>query len=394
MTSWGQHFERLALQRPNKIAITEVSGSSITYQSLNELANCYAAWALTTQQRFIGVLLPNNGHFLAAVIGLAKVNVVAVLLPHTDPPKLSRKTALDHGVMWIITDTHLSDLCTASPSTIENTFIPEMPLTGFLNTPTLDSTALIIFTSGTTGRRKAALFSHRRLLGAGIAWSLRAKLTADDRVYICLPLFHGNALAVAFSACVQAGGTAIIKKRFSASELMNDLQAYACTAMVYIGELWRLIDQIPPQASDTESLLRVIFGNGLTKQLWKKTVARFNIELVVEHYGAIEMPASALTNWTNNAGYCGFIPPGHADENDVCFVDEHGNIAGSSASGELLLRVRGEQYSGYLDTALNHEKIIKLPPDMSQWWRSGDYLSRNSEGYFTFLERAKESFRW
>src|SRR5207237_3588193 len=74
----------------------------------------------------------------------------------------------------------------------------------------LEDACWIIFTSGTSGRSKAARFSHRRMIGAGLAWAERTGLGPADRCYIPLPLYHGNAMACAFSSCVAAGAAAVV----------------------------------------------------------------------------------------------------------------------------------------------------------------------------------------
>ena len=122
---------------------------------------------------------------------------------------------------------------------------------------------------------------------------------------------------------------------------------------------------------------------------------RFGIERVVEHYGATEMPASALTNWTGRPGYCGFIPPGHPDTDNVVLVDEKFKVVAPGEVGEALLRVPGNIYRGYLDPQLDENKLWRnLFESGDLWWRSGDLLSRDTEGFFMFVDRMGDSFRW
>jgi len=115
---------------------------------------------------------------------------------------------------------------------------------------------------------------------------------------------------------------------------------------------------------------------------------------VVEHYGATELPAGALTNWVDRAGHCGFVPPSHPDANNILLVDEMGREVPAGAPGELLLRVTGA-YRGYLDPAHDAVRLwrdVVAPGDV--WWRSGDLLARNEEGFFTFVDRLGDTYRW
>ncbi len=79
--------------------------------------------------------------------------------------------------------------------------------------------------------------------------------------------------------------------------------------MIYIGELWRYLETQPPREDEQNHTLRVIIGNGLRPETWKNIVSRFNIRLVVEHYGSTEMPGDAILNYFNKIGSCGFVPP-------------------------------------------------------------------------------------
>ena len=157
--------------------------------------------------------------------------------------------------------------------------------------------------------------------------------------------------------------------------------------MVYIGELWRYLLQTYHE--NPNKSLRVIFGNGLTKNLWDDVVKRYKIEHVVEHFGATEMPASALTNWFDVSGFCGYIPPSHPEYNDVIMIDEEGKEA---EGGEAIFRVPKNSYHGYLDSTLDASKVLEREGNL--WWRSGDILKRNNEGFFTFVDRVGDSYRF
>jgi fatty-acyl-CoA synthase len=122
---------------------------------------------------------------------------------------------------------------------------------------------------------------------------------------------------------------------------------------------------------------------------------RFGIEHVVEHYGASEMPGSALTNWTGQSGYCGFIPPDHPDATDILLVDEQGKPVAKNKPGQALFRVSSGKYRGYLDSKMDEDRLWKnlLEAD-DLWWKSGDLLTLNTEGFYKFVDRIGDSFRW
>ena len=393
--SWSDVWEHTVKQQPNRFIIREVgSAQAWTYQALDQAANKIAEWAVSTQEQFIGVNQSNTAVLLATVLGLAKVGITAVLFNTREPiSKLSDlahrsgvKLGLGKMIPGIKTHDPAQILARSSPASVFKEYRQKIKLS---------DPAVIIFTSGTSGRSKPALFSHRRMIGAGIAWSLRTGMTSDSCCYITLPLYHGNGLAVAFASCVEAGACAVVRDRFSVRAFLSDVRQYQCDAAVYIGELWRYLMTQAPQSDDANNPLRVIFGNGLTSPLWESVQERFGIERVVEHYGATEMPASALTNWTNRPGYCGFIPPEHPDAANIVLVDDIGQPVAIGEVGQALLRVPSNHYRGYLDPTLDKDKIwrdLLEPGDL--WWKSGDLLCRDADGFFTFVDRVGDSFRW
>jgi acyl-CoA synthetase (AMP-forming)/AMP-acid ligase II len=393
--NWVEVWEQTVDRQIGSLVIEDIGTSQLwTYGALDQEADKIAAWAATTQEQYIGVYQPNGAIFLTVVIGLIKAGITAVLFNTRDPlnklSELAKQSSVRLGLGQDIPGVEMID-----PVQILSSTNPGRLSATHQHKTKLSDPAVIIFTSGTSGRSKPALFSHRRLIGAGIAWSIRTGMTANSRCYIPLPLYHGNGLAIAFASCVEAGACAVVRDRFSVRAFLPDIRQYRCDAAVYIGELWRYLMNHAALPDDADNPLKIIFGNGLTAPLWEAVLNRFGIEHVVEHYGATEMPASALTNWTGRPGCCGFIPPEHPDAANIRLVDEQGNAVAVNESGQALLRVPGEQYRGYLDPALDEDKVwrnLLEPGDL--WWKSGDLLCRDADGFFRFVDRLGDSFRW
>ncbi|NWU83034.1 S27A6 protein, partial [Onychorhynchus coronatus] len=108
----------------------------------------------------------------------------------------------------------------------------------------LKSAVLYIFTSGTTGLPKAAVISHMQALkGAAGLWAFGA--TAEDIIYITLPLYHSAASLLGIGGCIELGATCVLKKKFSASQFWSDCKKYNVTVIQYIGELCRYLCNQP-----------------------------------------------------------------------------------------------------------------------------------------------------
>jgi len=389
-TNWTEIWQEKAKQYADNIVVTEVTTTnSFTYKELDNASENIANYIRAhIKDKRIGLYHDNAFDFLATLIGINKTGRLVVLF-NTREPMARVVDMANRAEVKVVFGNPIKGLSYHDIPTLINTPTQAPLYTADLPT-TLEDPAFVIFTSGTSGPSKPALFSHRRMIGAGVAWSLRTFMTQEDNCYITLPLYHGNALAVAFSAVVTAGATAVLRPKFSVTHFFEDINKYKCSHMVYIGELWRYLLQT--YHDNPNSSLRTIFGNGLTKELWNEVVSRYKIEHIVEHFGATEMPASALTNWMNEAGYCGYIPPSHPEYNDVIMIDEEGSEVAVGESGEAIFRVPKNSYSGYLDPALDSHKTLER--DGNLWWRSGDLLKRNAKGFFTFVDRVGDSYRF
>ncbi len=393
-SNWADSVELSVAKWPEHIAITEVeTGKSYSYLQLNTAANQVAIFiSREINESQVGVYLDNSFAFLAIVLGLAKAGKLAILFNPRETLKGVTRLAERSQISTVISQQAIYQLTQIQPELL----FREPQAQGFSRQHRchikLSDPAAVIFTSGTSGLSKPALFSHKRLIGAGIAWSLRTGMSEQESCYITLPLCHGNGLAVALSAVLTSGGRAVIRKRFSVSNFWQDIRSHQCSSMVYIGELWRYLLNQPAAQDDRQHGLKVLFGNGLNTQLWQQVVARFGVEHIVEHFGATEMPAGALTNWTGRAGYCGFIPQEFNAAEQIRLVDESGN---PREQGEALFLIPEGQYRGYLDPSLDKDKLW---PDLltcgDLWWRSGDLLKRTDKHFYSFVDRLGDSYRW
>jgi acyl-CoA synthetase (AMP-forming)/AMP-acid ligase II len=392
--SWAEVWHQAVHRFGNRLVAIEVeSGERVTYAELDERARRVAAWAVKTQERQIAICLDNGIPFLTAAIGLAYAGVTGILLNTREPEERLGRLAQLANCRHVI-----GRKCAALEAVAVDDILRDEADAGDAwesGWPVrLESPAFVIFTSGTSGLSKGAKFSHRRLIGAGVAWGLRTGMTMADRCYIALPMFHGNGLAVAFASVVEVGATAVLRARFSVRNFTHDIAGHQCTAFVYIGELWRYLHNHLKLARGAVPPIRVAFGNGLGADLWDEMVRTFQLQRVVEHYGATEMPAGALTNFVGRRGSCGFVPRDDPRAEEILVVDSTLKPVPAGVGGELLLRCH-EPYDGYInpeDSARKVARDVVAPGDL--WWRSGDCLIWHGDGHFEFVRRMGDSFRW
>jgi acyl-CoA synthetase (AMP-forming)/AMP-acid ligase II len=394
ISNWSELFTLKAKETPQNLAIIESdTGDSYTYEDLELTSKKIKAFIENEIDQYqIGLNYHNSFLFLATLLGINKANRLAILFNNREPLHRQEELAQSSKTKVVFGNPIKGVIHFDIEEVLKQNHQPLN--TTHLTLPTsLDDPAFVIFTSGTSGPSKGALFSHRRMIGAGIAWSLRTGMQKEDNCYIPLPLYHGNGLAVAYSSVVYANATATLREKFSVGEFFKDVNRYKCSHMVYIGELWRYI--LTRYKDNPNQNLKVIFGNGLNKSLWERVIKQFEIEHVVEHFGATEMPAGALTNWFDIVGYCGYLPPYDQRLNEMVLVDENYKSVEYGENGEALFLVPSGEYRGYLDSSLDESKVYReLFSDNDLWWKSGDLLQSHENGFYTFIERLGDTYRF
>jgi fatty-acyl-CoA synthase len=274
----------------------------------------------------------------------------------------------------------------------------------------IDDRALLIYTSGTTGLPKAANVSHRRILSWGGWFAGLTEASVDDRLYNCLPLYHSVGGVVAPCSMLRAGGSVAIAEQFSASGFWKDIVRFDCTIFQYIGELCRYLLRGP--APETGHRLRLAVGNGLRADVWERFAERFSIPRVLEFYAATEGNFS-LFNVEGKPGAIGRIPPllahrfpaaivkvDSADGRPArgwdglcipCGIGEVGQAIGRIGSTEN----GGGAFEGYTDRVETDRKILRdVFVEGDAWFATGDLMRRDEQGYFHFVDRVGDTFRW
>ncbi|MGA7538459.1 MAG: long-chain-acyl-CoA synthetase [Steroidobacteraceae bacterium] len=414
--------------------------ASLSYRELAQRANRYAHWALAEGLEpgdVVGLLLKNCPEYLAIWLGLTRVGVtVALLNTHLtgEPLQHSLRIVAPRG---LIVEAGLSErLLTGSAAVasslrcwIHGEGAPSLPRldealedcsqepvsAAEREAPSLADRALYIYTSGTTGLPKAAVVSHYRLMQWSHWFSGLMGITPADRLYDCLPMYHSVGGVVATGATLVGGGTVVVRERFSASGFWQDIRAQRCTIFQYIGELCRyLTNGLNAEQAAAEHTLRLACGNGLRADVWQAFQSRFRIPAILEYYAATEGTFS-LYNCEGRVGSIGRIPPFLSHRYPVALVrcdpssgsplrDPEGRCirCQSGEAGEAIGRIAaagaggaGARFEGYADAEATRGKVLRdvfEPGDA--WYRTGDLMSRDTEGFYYFVDRIGDTFRW
>ncbi len=274
-----------------------------------------------------------------------------------------------------------------------------------------EETMLLIFTSGTTGLPKAARYSHMRWMSSGDVMQLTLNATPDDVFYCCLPLYHGAAATSVTSTALKSGSSIVVRRKFSTREFWTDVRANGITIFQYIGEICRYLLNAPPQPNDREHSLRSMLGAGLTAESWTRWLARFGPIDVYEGWGSTEAN-TALINVDNYIGSCGRVPDWNKTnfrlvrydvETESHPRDDNGHYIlcqpGEVGEGIALIidhpEIGGGRFEGYTSEEATEKKILRnVFTEGDAYWSSGDLLRYDENGYFYFVDRIGDTFRW
>jgi fatty-acyl-CoA synthase len=273
--------------------------------------------------------------------------------------------------------------------------------------------ALYIYTSVTTGLPKAANVNHFRLMQWSHWFAGMMDTRQNDRLYNCLPMYHSVGGVVAIGALLVNGGSVVIRERFSASRFWDDVVEWNCTLFQYIGELCRYLVNSSPHPREAEHQLRLACGNGLRPDVWEEFKRRFRIPRILEFYAATEGNFS-LYNCEERPGAIGRIPSflshrfpmalvkfdletGEPIRNDEGFCIRSATNEIGEAIGKIIDdgSSPASRFEGYADKAASDKKVLRnVFTNGDAWFRTGDLMRRDEKGFFYFVDRAGDTFRW
>ena len=277
------------------------------------------------------------------------------------------------------------------------------------NLVTAKDTAFFIFTSGTTGVPKAALFPNTKIIAASTNITRAGyRLDHDDCMYNCLPLYHSTGLMLGLCACVHVGASTFIRRKFSASSFWKEAQQFNTTAFVYVGELCRYLSFQDPCEEEINNPISKMVGNGLRPDLWDCFRNRFNVERICEIYGASEGNGMFM-NLLNKDQTIGMTNVELAllkydVAEDKLETDDNGSYieVAEHEPGLALVKIGPNAvYNGYTDKKASEEKVIKdVFEEGDRWFNTGDLIKSMDVGFslgrkhYQFVDRVGDTFRW
>ncbi|MFD4254417.1 AMP-binding protein [Amycolatopsis thermoflava] len=248
------------------------------------------------------------------------------------------------------------------------------------------STAVVLYTSGTTGPPKGVRLSHRANVNLARHTAELMGYTRDDRLYSVFPLYHSNARYCSVMAGFAAGARVLLHRSFTASGFWEICRREGITAFNYQGAMMSILAKQPARDDDRDNPVRVAFGAPCPKEVFTRFEERFGVRLT-EIYGSTEVSlVCEMPPGRRRIGTAGQESPIYT----AAVVDEVDRPVPAGVPGEIVVRPKkaGWMFDGYEgDPGATVEAWRNL------WFHTGDRGVRDEDGFLTFLDRVKDTVR-
>ncbi|WP_342429805.1 long-chain fatty acid--CoA ligase [Neobacillus sp. FSL H8-0543] len=401
----GNLLSQNARKFPELLAI-ECEGRSYTYRQFNEEVNKLANGLLekgVNKGEKVALMMKNSDHFVFSFFAIAKIGAVAVpvnfrltssevqyILEQADAVAVVCDKEFEDTIAVASESSDVRMVITIGEPSRENYLSFESALSNNDNEPEVtvneQDDLEILYTSGTTGRPKGALFDHNRVFKVGIAVTINMGLRPHERILHVAPLFHSAQLNLFLISGVALGATHIIHRDFHPVKTLQAIQEHKITHFFGVPAMFNFLLQVPNVAEyDLSSIRRCGYGAApMAPELVKKSIQLFKTDQFYNLCGLTEGgPGGILLDPEGHEHHLG--KGGKAiflTESRV--VNEKGFDVKPGVVGEFIIKsemVMKEYYKKPEET----KSTIK-----DGWLYTGDLATIDEEGYITLVDRKKD----
>lgn len=411
-------LERRAETHRDRPFLQYECGEVFTYSQVNDIANRVAqglaAIGVTKGDKVI-VLLPNCLEYMFAWFGVNKLGAVFVpvsiyfrgyFLEHVANNAKARVAVVDKELLENIRQSaqqlhHLQKIVVwerggsgADPGSALGKF-DLLPFSSLLDAPDVPPAvsvepadlASIVYTSGTTGASKGVLTTHSGIHVRGETVANLLRLTADDVVLVLTPLFHAAAEWMVYGSLLM-GAKCVVYERFSATKWIDQLRESGATVTLLMSSMTHFVFNQPERPDDAQNPLRErLWVVPLPDSFIDQFKRRLGIDVMVTQYGSTEVGIATMTPYGEyRPGTCGKLIENLYEHKIV--DPETGEEVAVGQVGELLLRPKMAQT---MNLGYNDMPDVTAELWRDGWFHTGDALREDSEGYFYFVDRIKDS---
>ncbi|WP_166392257.1 AMP-binding protein [Nocardioides ochotonae] len=391
-----------------------VESERLDARRLDRDASCVAAGLLSlglAPGDRVAVLTPASGASLQAWFGIARAGLVevplnpaagSVVLAHCLAQARARAVICAPDLVPLLAEAlpgssveHLvllageqGERLDGLPEGLRTTPFAEVLAADAVALPPVDpgQTAVILYTSGTTGPPKGVRLSHRANVNLARHTVELMGYTAQDRLYSVFPLYHSNARYCSVMAGLEAGARVLLHRRFTASRFWDICREHGITAFNYQGAMVSILHKQPARPDDRANPVRVAFGAPCPAEIFAAFEERFDVRLT-EIYGSTEVSlVCEMPPERRRIGTAGQESPLY----QVAVVDELDRPVPAGTPGQVVARPKnpGWMFDGY-----DHNAEASVEAWRNLWFHTGDRGVLDADGYLTFLDRMKDTVR-
>ncbi len=376
-----------------------VDGDAITFRELDRLANRVAARLAQVgigSGEVVAQLLPNSPAFVVNMLGVYRRGAVfCPLNPRLTPAEIRFQLA-DASARAVITDREHARLFEAMRAELPSLAhllvladrgdyeaLPGPRAAAGPGAPDPSATALVMYTSGTTGLPKGVMLSHANILANAAQVMERTEATPDDRVLHIMPLFHTNGIVNTTIGPLLVGASIALRPRFDLEDFWPAVARFRPTYFTAVPTVYSRLLASPPEGLDRSSLRFVRCGSApMPVELQRRFEERFGLPVVIS-YGLAEGTCSSSMNPVSGRRKPGSVGlPLRGQE--IRIVGDDGRALPAGATGEICIRGPNVM-QGYLNRPEETARTIR-----DGWLHSGDLGYLDQDGYLFVTDRKKD----
>lgn len=416
LMAWGKILEEKAEENKGKIFV-EFGGNRVSYEAFDRTVNSVANGLLAQGIRKgdpVCLMLPNGLEFLYTIFALVKIGAIAVplnihyrgdILSHVLNNSGADTLLLDEGYVERVrfVEKDLSSLKRMIVCDGESRDPDEgktvrgcrrIPYSELLEHPPAPPRVeirhfdpmVIMYTSGTTGLSKGAVLRHRGCAVFARNHVRALRITSDDVLYTCLPLFHGISFLLITLSTILTGARMVIGKGFSASTFWDEIRRSKATYFPMVGAMAHILFKLPPRETDARHSVRIVYSIPAPAKIYAEFEKRFRVKLI-EAYGSTDGQVIVYQPYDHpKIGSCGKVVDGF----ELRIVDDLDEEVPMGAVGEIVYR-SGEPFA--IMTGYHGNPQATVEAFRNFWFHSGDYGTLDEEGYLHFVDRKRDSIR-
>jgi feruloyl-CoA synthase len=396
-------LDRNARRLSDKDAL-RYQGRGLTFSQLDDQARRAAAvfqsWGVVKGDR-VAIMSYNTPSFPTAFFGALLAGAVVVPINHKlAVPEVEyivdhsgAKVFLFDGALSTIADGLDTDIIRASLDTAAegyDHFDIALETAGEPSPVEIadDDLAEFLYTSGTTGKPKGCMHSHRNVVMAGITAALAVQYTQDDVVLLAMPIWHSSPLNNWFMAAQYLGATTILSREYNPVEFLEAVQEEKCT--VYFGAP---ISYLAPLAMvpnfddyDLTSMRAWVYGGGpIDATNARVLMQKYRSDRFYQVYGMTEAGPSGMALFpSEQVAKAGSVGRTGLPGVDVKVMTVDGKVAGPGEVGEIWLKADSMMVGYY------HDESATEAAFEDGWYRTGDVARIDEDGYLFIVDRVKD----